>query len=115
MTARLLTSAQKTRAQLAPVDDLGLEVLTGLKGLRFDDIQEVQILQDKLHVLNQAFEMDMQIISQVKLRFASTMLVAIDGFVGVLDDLLSLATSERARVSSMIKRLDGTLALVRKR
>lgn len=98
---------------MATVDDLGLEALNDLKGLRFEDIQEVQILQDKLQVLNHAIEMDMQIISQVKLRLASAMSAAIEYF-GVFDDLLSLTTSERARVCNMIKRLDGTLALVRK-
>lgn len=104
--------SQKTRAQLSRVDDLGLEVLTNLDGLRFEDIQDIQVLEDKLRVLDHAVEMDLQILSQVRLRLGKTTSEGVDGLDSTFDDLISIAMSEKARISSLTKRLDGTLTLV---
>lgn len=92
------------------------EKFVSMADVRFEDTQEIQLLQDKCQQLALVFDMDQTILQDMRSRFAMLPSINDAEKEAESDSLLSLiveANIEIARVNSMLKRLDETIALVR--
>lgn len=83
--------------------------------VRFEDTQEIQVVQDKCQQLAHVFNMNRTILQDMETRFATIPPINGTQDVAELDFVQSLileSNIQMNRVNSMLKRLDGTIALV---
>lgn len=105
---------QKDKAQLTRMDEKG-ERDRSMADVRFEDTQEIQVIQDKCQQLAHVFDVNRTVLKNMELRFATippangTQEVDESDFV---NSLILESTIQMSRVDSMLKRLDGTIALV---
>lgn len=75
-------------------------------GMEFEDIQDIQVLQDKLEVFQHALNADLHILTRLPRQLVTSS-------IGDFEDLENLACSELSRLVSLLKRLSATTDLVR--
>lgn len=103
----------KDKAQLTRMDDKG-EKGTSTADIRFEDTQEIQVLQDKCQQVAHDFDMDRKIIQDMQSQFAAMHSdAAQEPESDFILALVAEADIQMRRVNSMLKRLDGTIALIR--
>lgn len=106
---------QKDKAHLTRVDERG-ENDTVMTDIQFEDTQEIQVLQDKCQQLAHLFGMDRTILRDMLNRLL-TITDANESQNRSEADLMSAmvveANIQMSRVENLLKRLDGTIALVR--
>ena len=84
-------------------------------GIDIDDIQDVQVLQDKCQVLAQSLGLDDLVLHKIlgcfqePFRYLEQQEMANVAFINALIGELDF---QKERVNSVIKRLDGTILLV---
>lgn len=105
---------QKDKAQLTRMDEKG-EMDDSLSNIQFEDTQEIQVLQDKCQQLGHVFDMDRAILQNMHCRIQK--LLAIndtleEAELDLISALIAEADIQMGRVNSLLKRLDGTVALV---
>lgn len=98
------------------MDEKGSQSNLKVDGVHFEDMQDMQVLQDKCQVLAHVLEIDRKILQNVLIRLPEA--VHITGILGNVDltpilSLLSKTDLESGRVDNILKRLDGTIVLVR--
>jgi hypothetical protein len=105
---------QKDKAQLTRMDEKG-EMDGLLSNIQFEDTQEIQVLQDKCQQLGHVFDMDRTVLQDMYGRI-QTLPVINDALDETESDFISALIAEAniqmGRVNSLLKRLDGTVALV---
>jgi len=105
----------KDKAQLTRMDEKG-ERDRSLAEVRFEDTQEIQFVQDKCQQLAHVFDVNRTVLKNMEIRYATippangTQDVDESDFV---HSLILESNIQMNRVSSMLKRLDGTIALIR--
>jgi hypothetical protein len=104
----------KDKAQLTRMDEKG-EMDGLLSNIQFEDTQEIQVLQDKCQQLGHVFDMDRTVLQDMYGRI-QTLPVINDALDETESDFISALIAEAniqmGRVNSLLKRLDGTVALV---
>ena len=106
--------SQKDRAQLTRVGGKGQND-TGLTGIRFEDTQEIQVLQDKCQQSAHLFGMDRTILQGMQNRLLTTMSNSKRQGCAEADfmsGMVAEANVQMSRVENLLRRLDGTIALV---
>jgi hypothetical protein len=96
------------------MDETG-EKEKSMADVRFEDTQEIQVVQDKCQQLCHVFNMNRTILQDMEIRFATIPSVSGTQDVAELEfvqSLISESNIQMNRVNSMLKRLDGTIALV---
>ena len=106
---------QKDKAQLTRVDEKGGNDIV-MTDIQFEDTQEIQVLQDKCQQLAHLFGMDRTILRDMQTRLLTT--TPIDERRGraeadFMSAMVAEANTQMSRVNNLLKRLDGTIALVR--
>ena len=96
------------------MDEKG-EIDDSLSNIQFEDTQEIQVLQDKCQQLSHVFDMDRAILQNMHRRIQT--LPAIndtleEAELDLISALIAEADIQMGRVNSLLKRLDGTVALV---
>jgi Mg2+ and Co2+ transporter CorA len=92
------------------------ETSVSMAEVRFEDTQEIQVLQDKCQQLAHVLDMDRAILENMQSRFS--LLPSINDIEekAEVDSILSLiveANIQMSRVNSTLQRLNGTIALIR--
>jgi hypothetical protein len=105
---------QKDKAQLTRVDEKGGND-TVMTNIQFEDTQEIQVLQDKCQQLAHLFGMDRTILQDMQNRLLTT--TRTDDRQGraeadFMSDMVAEANIQMSRINNLLKRLDGTIALV---
>ena len=105
---------QKDKAHLTRVDEKGENDMV-MTDIQFEDTQEIQVLQDKCQQLAHLFGMDRTILRDMLDQLLTTT-DANEGQNRSEADLMSAmvveANTQMSRVENLLKRLDGTIALV---
>jgi hypothetical protein len=115
MTTAQLTIKQKNKSQLTRMDEKG-ETDVSMADVRFEDTQEIQVVQDKCQQLAHVFDVNRTVLRDMETRIATipptngTQSVDESDFV---QSLISESNIQMNRINSMLKRLAGTIALVR--
>jgi len=86
---------------------------TSTADIRFEDTQDIQVLQDKCQQVAHDFDMDRKVIQDMQSQFAAMHSdAAQEPESDFILALVAEANIQMSRVNSMLKRLDGTIALV---
>ncbi|KAI9709139.1 MAG: hypothetical protein M1820_003586 [Bogoriella megaspora] len=103
----------KYKAQLTQIDETGDNELS-MADVRFKDTQSIQYLQDKFHQLSHVFQTDRCMLLQVQnwLQMHENASAAPKGDLNAIAALLAVADIQSNRINSLLKRLDGTFALI---
>jgi hypothetical protein len=115
MTIPRLTIKQKNKSQLTRMDEKG-ESDVSMADVRFEDTQEIQVVQDKCQQLAHVFDVNRMVLRDMEARIATipsthgTQSIDESDFV---HSLISESNIQMNRINSMLQRLDGTIALVR--
>lgn len=83
--------------------------------VRFEDTQEIQVIQDKCQQLSHVFSMNRTILQDIEQRLNTIPSFDTGNNVADLDFLKSLildADIQISRIENILKRLHGTIALV---
>jgi hypothetical protein len=88
---------------------------SSIADVRFEDTQEIQVVQDKCQQLAHVFHMNRTILHDIETRFAT--IPSADGTQNLAEpdfvrSLILESNIQMNRVNSLLKRLDGTIALV---
>jgi len=106
----------KGKAQLTRMDEKG-EPASPTADIRIEDPQEIQVLQDKCNQLAHVLGMDSVVLGEIGNHFLSSSPVEeFDESADVQSSLRSLlqeANSHVKRVENLLRRLDGTITLMR--
>ena len=116
MAWKLAYAWQKHKAQLTELDEKGGNNVS-LADLRFEDTQEIQVLQDKCQQLAHLSQMSQMILQSMSSRFevlCSINSLPDDGEPSFTLKLLAEADHQMCKIDNILKRLDGTIALVSK-
>jgi len=82
-----------------------------VNSLRIEDAQEIQVLQDKCQQLAHVLDLNCELIRELRRHLER--ISAPDSCAESLVSLLSESTVHAKRADRLLKRLDGTIALVR--
>lgn len=100
---------QKIKAQLTRVDEKG-ECKGPAAEIRIEDIQEIQVLQDKCQQLAHFLELDHIVLDGLYEHMASMSQDELD--TPLLRSMKRDASIHIKRADRLLKRLEGTIALV---
>lgn len=90
---------------------------TSIADVCFEDIQEIQVVQDKCQQLSHVFNLNRTVLQDMEDRLDILPFVQAAKDVADFEFIHSLvleANIQISRIESLLKRLDGTIALVRK-
>ena len=106
-------SSQKDKAHLTQIDENGRND-TVMTDIQFKDTQEIQVLQDKCQQLAHLFGMDRTILRNVQSHFLSMTVNNCQGRAEIdfMSGMVAEADIQMGRIENLLKRLDGTIALV---
>ena len=82
-----------------------------MNSLRIEDAQEIQVLQDKCQQLAHVLDLNCELLRQLQRHLEH--ISASNSCAENLVSLLSESTVHVKRADRLLKRLDGTIALVR--
>lgn len=85
--------------------------------IQFEDTQEIQVLQDKSQQLAHLFGMDRAILREVQSRLPTIGVIsgAQDPLeTNFMSSMVTEADIQMSRIDNLLKRLEGTIALVSK-
>lgn len=105
----------KDKAQLTWVDEKGANDIV-MTDIQFEDTQEIQVLQDKSQQLAHLFGMDRTILRDMLNRLLTTTATNESqsrAEADFMSAMLAEADIQMSRVENLLRRLDGTIALVR--
>lgn len=97
------------------MDEKGVRDIS-VADVRFEDTQEIQVIQDKCQQLFHVFNMNRTILRDMVDRLGVVPSIDTANNVADLDFIKSLileADIQISRVESLLRRMDGTIALVR--
>lgn len=99
-----LINLQKAKAQLTYVDAKGIQGISSGASIDFEDMQDIQVLQDECYQILHFLDLDGIVLQRLKES-------AEEG--GYLENLATELEMEQKRVHSILQRLNATISLVR--